>query len=187
MQVVWWFFFTLLGCITQRRCSLNKNHIFSWIQNSPSSFQGLTPWYSTKQILKRQRFAPMKSRVMSFLYALLTVLRILNSTISRSLQLKLPWASHSHQHFLVDENKVQHNTSPWQLLSHLENEVISNAFQEFLLCCPSKRCQAVPWGPGFVDMRPLLSVFRGVSSGWVACTRSSHNVTYPCPSIRAHP
>lgn len=93
------------------------------------------------------------------LYTLLAALRILNSTISRSLQLKLPWASHSHQHLLVDENKVQHFSSK-SSLSFGESSY-HTTFQEFLLCCPSKRYQGLPWGPGLVDMRPLLSVFRG--------------------------
>jgi len=44
-----------------------------------------------------------------------------------------------HQPLLVGENKVQHRTSPCGLLSHLEEEFVTNAVQEppglLVPCC----------------------------------------------------
>lgn len=57
----------------------------------PSSLQVLIPWDSLSRPLKRPKFALLKSRVVTLLFPLFSPLQILNSTISWSLQQRLPW------------------------------------------------------------------------------------------------
>lgn len=58
--------------------------------SSSCSLQGLIPWDSAEQIFERPKSALLKSQVVSLLLPLLPALRILSSTISRSLQPRLP-------------------------------------------------------------------------------------------------
>lgn len=81
------------------------------------------------------------------------------------------------QPLLVGENKVQHSTSLHWLLYQLgKDSWIAYA----LLCCPCRRYQggwSPPWGLGFVNLRLLLSVYRGLQvCGWVVCSRPPVNV-----------
>lgn len=56
----------------------------------PSSHQGHNIWILPSRSLKKLNTALLKSRAVTLLFALLTLLRIMNSTISQSLQPSLP-------------------------------------------------------------------------------------------------
>ena len=66
----------------------------------------------------------------NLLCALLASLRILNSTLMVTATKAALDLHSSHESLLVGENEIQHSSSPHWLLSHLEKEVIINAFQE---------------------------------------------------------
>ena len=100
----------------------------SWV---PLPSRTLSHGILTSRSLKRPNSALLKSRVVRLLCTLLTALRILNSTISWSLQPKAAFERHVPHHALVvGENKVQHSTSPPWLLCHLEKDITINALQE---------------------------------------------------------
>ncbi|KAM6306894.1 erbin-like [Podargus strigoides] len=93
--------------------------------------------------LKRSKSALLKSRVVSLLHTLLVALRILNSTISWSLQPRIPFSFTLATSPSLFENKVQHGTPSRQFLYHLEKEAVINAFQESPgLLAP--RCAVLP-------------------------------------------
>ena len=177
-------------CWAWRRWSLNINHL-SW---APLPSRALSHGTLPSRSLKRPKSALPNSRVVSLLCTLLPALRILNSTVSRSLQsleLHVP-----HQPLLAGENKLQHSTSPHGLVYHLEKEVITKAFQEppgLLMPCYAVLATdiggvEVPhedqgfWMGGCFHL-PIEGLVRSVFLvGW-AVADPRYNVTSPCPAF----
>ena len=97
----------------------------------PSSLQGFVSWYSTQQVpeaaivcspeVQGSELAvrpPHCPKDLEFHHFMV-------SAAKSALELHI-----SHQTLLVDENKVQHRTSLYGLLCHLEKEVIINVVEE---------------------------------------------------------
>lgn len=106
---------------------------------------------------------------MSFLHALLTALRILNSSISRSLQLRLPLSF-----TLPPARPCRWDQGPTQHLSLTGPLSFGEwSYQQYIPGIPAalslQEISSLPWGPGLVDMRPLVFVFRASRLvGWPA-------------------
>ena len=127
---------------------MNSNQL-SW---TPQPSRALTHGIPPSRSLKRPKLALPKSKVLILVIALLPPHRILNCTISWSLQPKLPptFTSSTSPSLSVQGPAAQlhnypppHHSTPGWLLYHLCQNFITNALQEPLaLCAP--RCVLFP-------------------------------------------
>lgn len=135
MQAFWSFWWTssLLGC-SAPEVGVGDPWI---LQNvSFSSLQDLILQHATKQIPKRPKPTSLKPRAMSLFITISASLRILNSSISWSLQPRLPLTfTFPIKPFFVGKTEVQQSESLHWLLYCLEKDVIINTFQELLMPC----------------------------------------------------
>jgi len=135
---------------------------------SPSTPQGSISCHTAKQFPESLKSALLRSRVESLLYTLINALRIFNSTISWSLQPRLPLGftlPTSPSSLIRRRTSVAHllmgSCTTWKklLLTCYRNHL------NFLVpCCTSKRYWgdwSSTWGPHFVILKLLLSVYRG--------------------------
>lgn len=113
----------LLGCIAPELGKGDFWILISFLGPSRALSQGTAPSRSW-----RSQSALLKSRVVSLLCTLLATLELHHSMVTAAkaaLKLRIP-----HQPLPVDEDMVQHSTSPCWFLYVLEKEVISSAFWE---------------------------------------------------------